>query len=132
MARATISRRRTIGMALAAGIPGRECDRIEQTGTPQVARPPALQADLVRAFVGVAHGDFGEVQRLMEVTPTLLTPPGIGVAETLRPHRRCWTHGTARTRSSCWRAELAWTCTSRRCWGDWIWSKGSWRPTRSR
>jgi len=71
--RVTLSRRRTIGMALAAGLSAvANATASEQTGTTQVARPPALSGDLVRAFVGVAHGDFAEVQRLMEVTPTLL------------------------------------------------------------
>lgn len=73
MDRVELSRRRTLGMALAAGV-GMvvRTTAAEQGGTTRGPGPAALPRDLVRAFVGVAHGDLPEVQRLMERTPTLL------------------------------------------------------------
>ncbi len=40
--------------------------------TPVPDRPPALDAGLVKEFVGVAHGKFERTQELLEQTPGLL------------------------------------------------------------
>jgi hypothetical protein len=67
-------RRRMFGIALTAGVGTLvRASASERAGAgTQPPRPVALPGDLVRAFVGVAHGDFAEVQRLIEVTPSLL------------------------------------------------------------
>jgi hypothetical protein len=72
MNRSTPSRRRLFCIALTAGVGTLVRARAsDQSGTPPPP-PAALPSALVRAFVGVAHGDFAEVQRLLESTPTLL------------------------------------------------------------
>lgn len=60
------SRREVLALATLAGVGG------ATLGYAQRQRPPALADDLVRDFVGAAHGDFEKVKSMLAEHPGLL------------------------------------------------------------
>lgn len=44
----------------------------EMKDKPKVEKPPALDPDLVKSFVGAAHADFAKTQELLKQEPNLL------------------------------------------------------------
>ncbi len=58
-----------LGIATLVALPGR---LIGGTRKVEEQRPPALPVELVREFVGAAHGDLEKTKSLLEQHPTLL------------------------------------------------------------